>query len=551
MAPIFVGSNNEDSRIRSNRIGFAASTADPGSLVTGDAYYNSTDNQLKIYDGSALSPVSGGGGTVELTASGSLSNGQTVIIKSDGTATGITTTGQSASMGSLVVVGTYGSSDWASTFDSGKNKVLLVYRTTSQQGAVRYATVSGTTVTLGTPRVFTTDSGAGNVYQFSAAFNPTDGYYIVVYKDDDDSNKGKLVLGTWTDSGNDETFTYSPVTFQTGGSPGVGDMAVVYDSNADKVAIIYSYSDQFGSGSAGVSKFRVGTINESSITLGSAGTFDSNYFNYPVAAFDSVNNKVVVAYRKGGSSPYSGEVKVGEISGSGSSATMSFGSAVSFSSVNTQDVGLAFDPNEGKFLIAYRDDSTAIGVAKIGVVSGNSMTIGAGTTFGVADTYDLTPVYDSNAKKFVINYKISDGNEKWYYRVANVDGTTITLEDRVEVFDNIQSETTSVFDPSSNTVVSAGEIGGASGDDSVRAYKIEYLNTTLTSENFIGFSDAAYTNGQTAKIQIVSSVDDAQTGLTTGSQLYVQKDGSLGTTADTPSVFAGTALSGTEISIKN
>ena len=67
MAPIFVGSNNEDSRIRSNRIGFAASTADPGSLVTGDAYYNSTDNQLKIYDGSALSPISGGGGTVELS----------------------------------------------------------------------------------------------------------------------------------------------------------------------------------------------------------------------------------------------------------------------------------------------------------------------------------------------------------------------------------------------------------------------------------------------------------------------------------------------------
>ena len=77
------------------------------------------------------------------------------------------------------------------------------------------------------------------------------------------------------------------------------------------------------------------------------------------------------------------------------------------------------------------------------------------------------------------------------------------------------------------------------------------IGTNLTSENFIGFSDAAYTNGQTAKIQIVSSVDDAQTGLTTGSQFYVQNDGSLGTTADTPSVFAGTALSGTEISIKN
>ena len=49
MAPIFVGSNNENTRIRSNRIGFAASTSDPGSAAEGDGYYNSSDNQLKFY----------------------------------------------------------------------------------------------------------------------------------------------------------------------------------------------------------------------------------------------------------------------------------------------------------------------------------------------------------------------------------------------------------------------------------------------------------------------------------------------------------------------
>ena len=80
MAPVFVGSNNEDSRIRSNRIGFAASTANPGSADEGDGYYNSSDNQLKLYDGSAWSAIAGGGGSVELTLSGTLSNGQTVIV---------------------------------------------------------------------------------------------------------------------------------------------------------------------------------------------------------------------------------------------------------------------------------------------------------------------------------------------------------------------------------------------------------------------------------------------------------------------------------------
>ena len=77
------------------------------------------------------------------------------------------------------------------------------------------------------------------------------------------------------------------------------------------------------------------------------------------------------------------------------------------------------------------------------------------------------------------------------------------------------------------------------------------VSTNLTTENFIGFSDAAYTDGQTANIQIISSVDDAQSGLTTGSLHYVQNDGTLSTTAGVISVEAGTALSATEISIKN
>ena len=49
MAPLFVGSHSE---VRSDRIGLAASTSDPGSADAGDAYYNTSDNALKIYSGS-------------------------------------------------------------------------------------------------------------------------------------------------------------------------------------------------------------------------------------------------------------------------------------------------------------------------------------------------------------------------------------------------------------------------------------------------------------------------------------------------------------------
>ena len=50
-------------------------------------------------------------------------------------------------------------------------------------------------------------------------------------------------------------------------------------------------------------------------------------------------------------------------------------------------------------------------------------------------------------------------------------------------------------------------------------------------------------------IQTVGSTDDAQSGLTAGSQFYVQKDGSLASTEDIPSVVA-TAVSATKLIIK-
>ena len=72
-----------------------------------------------------------------------------------------------------------------------------------------------------------------------------------------------------------------------------------------------------------------------------------------------------------------------------------------------------------------------------------------------------------------------------------------------------------------------------SGVGSAFVYR-KHVDTTLTSTNFLGFSDAAYTNGQSTTIQMVGAVDDAQTGLTTATRLFVQTDGSLSTTADTP-----------------
>ena len=76
------------------------------------------------------------------------------------------------------------------------------------------------------------------------------------------------------------------------------------------------------------------------------------------------------------------------------------------------------------------------------------------------------------------------------------------------------------------------------------------VTSNLTDSNYIGISDAAYANGATATIQTVGNVDDAQSGLTPGLKYYVQNDGTLASSAASPSVVAGVALSATELLIK-
>ena len=75
--------------------------------------------------------------------------------------------------------------------------------------------------------------------------------------------------------------------------------------------------------------------------------------------------------------------------------------------------------------------------------------------------------------------------------------------------------------------------------------------SNLTAENYIGISTGGtYASGSNATIKIIGGVSDVQSSLTAGQSYYVQNDGSLATSADNPSVFAGTAISATRLIVK-
>ncbi len=74
--------------------------------------------------------------------------------------------------------------------------------------------------------------------------------------------------------------------------------------------------------------------------------------------------------------------------------------------------------------------------------------------------------------------------------------------------------------------------------------------SNLTSENFIGIAAETISSGSEGLITVVGGVNNSQSGLTTAKKYYVQQNGTLGLTPDTPFVVAGTSLSSTRILIQ-
>ena len=483
-------------------------------------------------DGSALT---GTNRTVSLVASGTLSNGQTVIVTSDGKVAGVSTSDISQSVGSPAVFESANSQWTSATFDSANSKVVIAYKDTgnSNYGTAVVGTVSGTSITFGTPVVF---ESANSTY-ISATFDSTNSKVVIAYSDGGNSNYGKAVVGTV--SGTSISFG-SVATFR---SAQVEFVSTTFDSTNGKVVIAYKDDGNSDYGTA-----IVGTVSGTSISFGSATVFESAATRHIAPVYDSTNGKVVIAYRDDGNSAY-GTAIVGTVSGT----SISFGSAVVFESANLGGgISAAFDSTNGKVVIAYQDDgNSSYGTAIVGTVSGTSISFGSAVVFESATMSDYNAVaYDSNAGKVVIAYR--DGGNSTYGTaiVGTVSGTSISFGTAVVFESAVTDYLSATFDSTNNEVVIVYKDQGNSHYGTAVVFQNASTSTNLTSENFIGFSDAAYTNGQTATIQIISSVDDAQSGLTTGSIHYVQNNGTLSTTAGNPSVVGGTALSSTQISVK-
>ena len=408
-------------------------------------------------------------------ASGALPDGKPVIVNSNGTVSVAASTTVTEALGSAVAFESGDSRFMGGAFDSTNNKVVLVYGDfdNSQYGTAVVGTVSGTSISFGTPVVY---NSASSQYD-KAAFDTNAGKVLIGYRDQGDSSNGNARVGTV--SGTSISFG-TEATFTTGA---VEYLDMTFDSTNNKVVLVYTDASNGDDGFASVA-----TISGTSVSFGTAVEFSGNNNTaWNVCGFDSTNGKVVIAYEDASDS---GKLKsvVGTVSGT----SISFGSVATVDSNATERNGLAAVGN-GKVVVGYTDEDTSSRLfGAVGTISGTSISYGTRVSITSDSTGgEISVGYDSAADTVIFAYADGGDGNKGKYTPATVSGTSLSLGSEV-TFETASvsssNQTFQTYDSNSEKIVISYRDGDNSGAGTAIVLQPGYTGTNLTSENFLGFS---------------------------------------------------------------
>jgi len=462
-------------------------------------------------------------------ANGAISDGDPCVIDSAGTIAAIFENSVTEALGTQTQVNDSSSEAVSASYDSSANKVVIFWQDSSNvYGRVVTIDPSDNSLSFGTEASFA-ESTAYRYTGHHAVYDDANDKHVYTY-----SISGAFKAVVATVSGTSLSFG----TAVTISSSNVSFKSTTYDSGSNKVIVAYR---DIGNSSYGTCQ--VGTVSGTSISFGSKSVFQSGTTGRISAEYDSTNDKTLIAYMDD-TNEY-GRAVVGTVSGT----SISFGSEATFWSNSIEQYpSTYFDSERGQVIVFFSNNSYYPTVIA-GTISGTSVTFGTGVVVATHGANRTSADYDSFAKKGVILWLHEVDTDTEYALVTN-SGSALTVDTPVSAFDYTTQFTAVAYDANAKRVFLAANNSAVSPVDlDARVLAVPYVEGNLTAENFIGFADADYADGATATVQLSGAVDDAQSGLTAGQQYFVQADGTLGTTADDPSVIAGVALSATEIAI--
>lgn len=544
-----------------------------GQLGVGGATYG-TSGQVLTSGGSGAAPswadvtIPPAGNTFTAVANGSIANNKAVQIRTDGKVEQIASSYSASSVWSgsntVQIATDGGSKQCTNVWVGGSHRLVVnVWQDTSGNIKARsyhfnstYNRQDGTAQTI----------VSGTTSDVTVSYDPVQDRILFVYIQNVGGNyQLRATVATPDGTNKNLTSIQSAVTIESASGNSNASPSVFYETTSQKHIIIYRTNPSGGAPGANWDcKYRVMSLSGNTLTTNSSNTFDaddSTRFNFCRTGA----NTIAVAYRAGDGTGY---VKAGTIG----STTITWGSRVDFTAGgsasiaygNRGTIGCAFDIANSKLCIVYIPASGKRARALYASISTNTVTIeNAGNNADISggsngnDNAWVHAIYEPLAGKIWTIMTLYHGNYgKYVIFGRRIDYTSSGNFSQ----QGLQAIDTGQWNQDISWNAAVGEDGnifptGLDESDSnyhyfYRAYLLVQSSNLVGNDLYVGFADQAYTNGQTATIKTYGNHVDTLSGLTPGTKYYVQGDGTVGTSAFTPTTRAGIAIATNKLLIQ-
>jgi hypothetical protein len=447
---------------------------------------------------------------ISVNADGSVSIGDAVFVLDNGKVF------KSGFRGGAPAVFESASASYESVTKLSADKFLVCYQDAgnSSYGTACVLSISGTTITAGTPVVF---ESASSTYISVSTLDSSKA--IVCYQDAGNSSYGTAcvlsISGTTITAG-------TPVVFESANS--LNFSVAMLDSS--KAIVCYRDNGNSSYGTACVL-----SISGTTITAGTPVVFESATSNYiSVAMLDS--SKAIVCYRDDGNANY-GTACVLSISGT----TITAGTPVVFESAYSYYFSVAM-LDSSKAIVCYTDNGNSdYGTACVLSISGTTITAGTPVVFESANS-DYISVSTLDSSKAIVCYRDNGNGSYGTACVLSISGTTIT------------AGTPAVFESATSNYISVAMLDSSKAIVCYRDVGNSNYGTACVISVFDGFDGVSLTSGTDTAVDVMFSgiVASGLSGLATGATYYLDAGGARTTSVTT--VRLGKAISTTQLLFK-
>ena len=486
------------------------------------------------------------GSSFTATASGSITNKDPLALNSDGTISELTGISQTVSS-TINSTSVNNIRQYATAYDKANDMFVYVYDNNGDCTA-NTVTASGT---FGTPLnlesvVPGTVNGYGKLIYDDATSQLI---YLVIA-----ATGGAYRMHAGVLSNSSGTLSLNTLYAQTNGSNGdTSDTAITYDSTNNRYIAIC--------------RNNLGTILASSFTVsGTVITWDSNTANSSYAtqsakglgiAYSPEYDACIVVNHGGASQNYYPIAQIFYYNGSTPTWHNNFWTIQS--NANPRSMNVDFIGGEyNKFGIIYSYNSVGTRFVTARLTSQTSISFGSlanlqgeSSPSGCAIGKDLT------ANIFVTMYSSNNGTYTVAKPITIETGTSLsftagserTISTTIAIDTQVGTEqgTSIAYDPDTSF---HGLIIRDNGDGNTAAlarYRPPFTSTN--ADNYIGFANNDAADGEDIEVKVIGNNNDGYSGLTVGTEYYINYDGTLTTGTTYPKV--GKAISTSKILITN